>query len=274
MARTVFITGCSSGIGAATADLFAGRGWNVAATLRDPGNSPVSVPGQLRLYLELSDENSIATAVSSALHNFGNIDVLVNNAGYGLFGPLEGMSREQLVHQFQINVAGAASVIQKVLPSMRQRKSGIIVNISSVAGRIAVPFQSAYHASKFALEGMSESLQYELKPHGIRVKLIEPARCQTDFASRSVQWVKHNAYEPQLTNVINRISEQDRTAVSCGAVAETIFRAATDDSDRLRYPVGGELFRLTHALLPKRAWHRLMYKLIRGKRSRNSARSG
>ena len=268
MARTVFITGCSSGIGQAAASLFAERGWNVAATVRDRNSSSVSASGRLSLYLELKDENSIATAVSGALAQFGNIDVLVNNAGYGLFGPLEAISCEQFVQQLQINVVGAATVIQKVLPGMRQQKSGVIINISSVAGRIAVPFQSAYHASKFALEGMSEALRYELKSHGIRVKLIEPARCKTSFVSRSLQWAKHSAYEPQLANVINRICEEDRMADSCKSVAETIFKAATDGSDRLRYPVGGSLFRLSHAVLPDTLWKHLLYKVI----CRNQAR--
>jgi NAD(P)-dependent dehydrogenase (short-subunit alcohol dehydrogenase family) len=267
MGRTVFITGSSSGIGWATAKLFAERGWNVAATVRDQASLlPFdSAPNLLKLYLELSDENSIERSVTSALRRFGSIDVLVNNAGFGVFGPLEGITSGQFMHQLQVNVVGPAMVIQKVLPGMRQRRTGIIVNISSLAGRVAVPFQAAYHASKFALEGMSESLRYELKPHNIRVKLIEPARCKTDFASRSLQWVKHQAYEPQLTNVVNRISLDDQTAGSCAQVAETIFKAATDTSDCLRYPVGGHWFRLSHVLSPDAVWHRVVYQLLSGR---------
>lgn len=258
MAKTVFITGTSSGIGQATAKLFSTRGWNVAATARDPLQLPTeTATGQIVLRLEVNDENTIASAVAETLKQFGSIDVLVNNAGYGLFGPLEAITTEQLTRQLQTNVVGVAAVIRHVLPSMRQHRRGVIINVSSVAGRIAVPFQSAYHASKFALEGLSESLRFELEPHGIRVKIVEPAHFKTGFVMRS-QWVKHSAYEPYLNYVLNHVSEADRRAPSCEPVAEAIFRAATDGSNRLRYPVHGTLFRLCHATMPDSIWQRLL----------------
>jgi NAD(P)-dependent dehydrogenase (short-subunit alcohol dehydrogenase family) len=255
MAKTVFITGASSGIGQATDKLFLARGWNVAATARDPLHLPTeTTPRRIVLRVDVNDESTIAAAVAAALQRFGSIDVLVNNAGYGIFGPLEAIPSAQLTLQLQTNVVGVAAVIRQVLPSMRQRRSGVIINVSSVAGRIAVPFQSAYHASKFALEGLSESLRFELEVHGIRVKIVEPAHFKTDFVSRSLQWVKHRAYEPYLSYVINHVSDTDRRAPSCEPVAEAIFRAAVDSSGRLRYPVKGNLFRLCHALVPDAIW--------------------
>src|SRR5262249_23271707 len=182
MTQTVLITGSSSGIGRATAQLFAQRGWNVAATARNPAAlAPLAHANLLTLPLDVTEEASIAAAVAATTARFGSLDVLVNNAGYGLFGPLEGTTAEQLEAQFRTNVFGVVAMIQQVVPLMRQRHSGTIVTISSTGGRVASPFASAYHASKFALEGLCESLRFELKPQGIRVKLVEPGHVKTGF---------------------------------------------------------------------------------------------
>src|SRR4051794_40471249 len=152
MEKTVLITGCSSGIGRVTAELFARRGWRVAATARQPAALKGWAEGEnvIALPLDVTDEASAATAVTAAVDRFGTIDVLVNNAGYGLFGPLEGATAEQLEAAFRTNVLGAMAMIRRVLPVMRERRSGTIVNVSSIGGRIAAPFASVYHATKFA----------------------------------------------------------------------------------------------------------------------------
>src|SRR5262249_31362535 len=143
------------------------------------------------LPLDVTDEATIAAAVAATTDQFGAIDVLVNNAGYGLFGPLEGMTAAQLESQFRTNVFGVAAVIRHVLPVMRPRRSGTIINISSVGGRVANPFMSAYHATKYAVEGFSESLRFELKWHGVRLKLVEPGHFKTGFMTRSLARAKH-----------------------------------------------------------------------------------
>ncbi|PSN07406.1 hypothetical protein C7293_30610 [filamentous cyanobacterium CCT1] len=160
MNRTILITGASSGIGEATAQRFIRQGWNVAATMRSPQivKPWTKAPKVITPYLDVTDEPSIAAAVEETLHQFGAIDVLVNNAGYGLTGPLEGISTPQLTQQFHTNVFGLVAMIQSVLPIMRRQNQGTIINVSSIGGRVAFPFASAYHATKFAVEGLSESL--------------------------------------------------------------------------------------------------------------------
>jgi NAD(P)-dependent dehydrogenase (short-subunit alcohol dehydrogenase family) len=256
MPKTVLLTGCSSGIGSLAARLFAERGWNVVATARQPGTmTNVTGPGVLKLPLDVTDETTIVRAVAEAADRFGGIDVLVNNAGYGIFGPLEAIDAAQLRHIFDVNVLGLAAMIRHVLPHMRQRRTGTIVNISSIAGRMAgSAFMSPYYATKFAVEGLSESLRFELRPHGIRVKLIEPALFKTGFIGRSLQWTTHAAYEPQADNMKAWMFHADHAAPGADQVAEMIFRAATDTSDRLRYPVRGRLLRAAHALLPDAVW--------------------
>jgi NAD(P)-dependent dehydrogenase (short-subunit alcohol dehydrogenase family) len=256
MTKTVLITGCASGIGALAARLFADRGWNVAATARRRDAVPaLTGPGVLALHLDVTDETTIARAVAEATDRFGAIDVLVNNAGYGIFGPLEGISAGELQRIFDVNVLGMAAMIRHVLPGMRQRRSGTIVNVSSIGGRmVGSAFMSAYYATKFAVEGLSESLRFELQPHGVRVKLIEPGHFKTDFVERSLQWAPHSAYEPQASNMKAWVIHSDHTAPSAEPVARAIFTAATDRSDRLRYPVKSRLMLAAHALLPDAAW--------------------
>jgi NAD(P)-dependent dehydrogenase (short-subunit alcohol dehydrogenase family) len=260
MAKTVLITGSSSGIGLLAARLFAARGWNVAATARRPATlEGLSGARVLTLPLDVTDEASMAAAVAATVERFGTIDVLVNNAGYGVFGALEGIAPDRLEQLFKVNVLGTASMIRHVLPIMRHQRSGRIINMSSIGGRIASPYVSAYYATKFAVEGLSESLRYELKAHGIRVKIIEPAHFKTAFIERALgQWATHPDYEPQVSHVKAWVAHSDTNAPPADPVAETIFTAATDASDRLRYPVHGRLMRAVHAVLPDAVWRWLM----------------
>ncbi|HKD76151.1 MAG TPA: SDR family oxidoreductase [Ktedonobacterales bacterium] len=254
MARTALITGSSSGIGLATAQLFAQQGWNVAATSRDP-SSLASLAGAniFTHQLDVTDAASIAAAVATTTDRFGSIDVLVNNAGYGLFGPLEGITPDQLEAQFQANLFGAVSMIRAVVPIMRQQHNGTIVNVSSTGGRIASPFAAAYHASKYALEGLSESLRYELKLQGIRVKLVEPGHVKSGFI-RSLTWATHDAYEPQLQNYMGWVAQSDDHAPPVDGVAKVIVTAATDRSGRLRYLAKAGPLLTIHAMLPDGMW--------------------
>src|SRR5215467_183376 len=155
VARTVLITGSPSSIGQATAQLFAERGWNVVATARNPSALTAWASANiLTLPLDVTEEASIAAAVAATTARFGSIEVMVNNAGYGLFGPLEGTTAGQLEAQFRTNVFGVVALIQQVVPLMRQHQSGTIITLSSTGGRVASPFAAAYHASKYALEGL------------------------------------------------------------------------------------------------------------------------
>ena len=260
MTKTVLITGSSSGIGRAAAELFAARGWNVAATARDLSSlgTWAQQPNVAPLRLDVTDEPSIAAAVAATVSRFGSIDVLVNNAGYGLFGPLEGATTGQLEAQFRTNVFGLAAVIRHVLPGMRERRSGTIVNISSTAGRMAAPFASAYHATKFAVEGLSESLRYELSLHGIRVKLVEPGHFKTGFIGRSLRSTEHAAYDAAFCNYMEWVHHEDAKAPGPEAVAEVVFRAANDSSARLRYPVKGSLLLALVAVLPDAVFRSLL----------------
>ena len=184
-ARTVLITGTSSGLGLALARAFRRANWNVAATLRAPGTPDpdlVDDPLVEILRLDVTDHTTIETAVNAARARFGSIDVVVNSAGYSQVGALEEVSLDQLREQLETNVLGAAAVIQAVLPAMRQRRSGHIISISSLAGVVAVPGLAAYSMSKFALEGLSEALRGEVAPFGIAVTLVEPGRLGTSIA--------------------------------------------------------------------------------------------
>jgi NAD(P)-dependent dehydrogenase (short-subunit alcohol dehydrogenase family) len=236
------------------------RGWNVVAASRHPEalKELAAAPNVLSVSLDVTDPASVARAVSVALERFGGIDVLVNNAGYGLFGPLEGASPEEVERQFRTNVFGAILLIQHVMPGMRRRRGGTIINVSSVGGRIAAPFASLYHASKFAIEGLSESLRHEASLHGIRVKLVEPAHFKTGFITRSLRVAHHADYEAALGNYMEWVYRSDRTAPGPERVAETILRAAQDTSSRLRYPVKGTLILAMNRWLPDAFWRTLL----------------
>lgn len=245
MPKTVLITGASSGIGRAAATLFADRGWNVVATMRNPddGADLASRDNVLVTTLDLLDSDSITAAVAAGLERFGTIDVLVNNAGYGAYGPLEATPMSVLRRQFDVNVFGLAETIQAVLPTMRAQRDGVIVNISSVGGRLTYPLGTLYHGSKWAVEGMSEALHYELGTLGIRVKIVEPGGVNTDFGGRSFVFT----HDPELTDYqplvdMATAALEERTPSGSQEpeeVAEVIFAAATDGTRRLRY-ISGE----------------------------------
>jgi NAD(P)-dependent dehydrogenase (short-subunit alcohol dehydrogenase family) len=197
MKKTMLITGASSGFGRAAARLFHQKGWNVIATMRSPEKETELSKGDdlLLLALDVTNTKTIDTAIKAGLDRFGRIDVLVNNAGHGSLGALESATEEQIRQQFDVNVFGLISVTKAVLPVMRQQRSGIVINVSSIGGKVTFPFSSLYHATKFAVEGLTESLQYELNPLGIRLKIVEPGGYKTEFTGRSMSWLSTDGAE-------------------------------------------------------------------------------
>src|SRR6201991_4144831 len=187
MKKTIFITGASSGIGKETAKLFQSKGWNVIATMRTPENETelTALNNVLVTKLDVLDPDSIETAVNKGIQQFGKIDALLNNAGYGAYGTLESFSREKIIRQFNTNVIGLLDVTQALLPHFRQQKDGVIINISSIGGKVTLPLGALYHGTKFAVEGISESLSYEVEQFGGKVKIVEPGAIATDFGGRS-----------------------------------------------------------------------------------------
>jgi NAD(P)-dependent dehydrogenase (short-subunit alcohol dehydrogenase family) len=243
MTRTVLITGASSGFGRATAHVFADRGWNVVATMRVPaaGADLAKRENVFVARLDVQDRSSIEQAIAEGIARFGRIDVLINNAGFGLFGVFESMSREKIQEQFDVNVFGVMDVTRTMLPHFRGNRAGVIVNISSGAGVFGLPMISLYNASKFALEGFSESLSYELLPHNIVVKVVEPGGVlSTRFGARSAAEVSHQAIPKEYDRFIagaTKVFEGMRAArlSTEEEVAEAIFAAATDGTTQLRY---------------------------------------
>jgi NAD(P)-dependent dehydrogenase (short-subunit alcohol dehydrogenase family) len=241
MPSTILITGASTGIGRKTAELFRDKGWNVAATMRNPDESLAG--GSLKTFaLDVTQQESVNAAVQQVFDSFGQIDVLLNNAGYGAFGPFECATAEQVGRQFSTNVGGVFAMTRAVLPHFRERRTGVIINVSSVGGRATFPLYSLYHASKWAVEGFTEALRYELEQFNIRVKLIEPGSIATDFAGRSLDRLTKeglNDYDKLVEQVVASWTANRRSSPS-ELVAEAIYQAATDGSAQLRYVVGDD----------------------------------
>lgn len=266
MQKVIFITGASSGIGAATVKLFSECGWRVAATMRNPERSEAlaSLPGVTLHRLDVTDETSIGSAFEEVMQVHGGIDVLVNNAGYGMVGPFEASSAEQVERQFATNVLGLMNVVRQFLPQMR-RSGGTIINISSVGGRLTFPLYSVYHASKWAVEGFTESLQFELEPQGIRVKLVEPGPIKTDFYDRSRDLVAKDGltvYDEFVRTAMANMGKEAASAPGPELVAKTILKAANDKSSRLRYPVNAEAMLTLRKLLPEPALFGLIRAIV------------
>jgi NAD(P)-dependent dehydrogenase (short-subunit alcohol dehydrogenase family) len=243
MKKTVLITGASSGFGKATVRFFARRGWNVIATMRQPEKEEelTGLKDVLVNHLDVQNDQSITASIHAGIARFGRIDALINNAGFGLFGLFETTPVEKIREQFDVNVFGVMNVTRAILPHFRANKSGLILNVSSGAGVFTLPMISLYCASKFALEGFSESLSYELASQNIIVKIIEPGGVlSTNFGKRSGAEAAHNI---SLTDYDAFVSDTNAVFASLRAarlateedVAEVIFAAAGDGTNRLRY---------------------------------------
>jgi len=243
MAKTVFITGASSGIGKSIKDYFANNGWNVAATMRKPEVHSTDISNlNIKYYcLDVTKPDTIKEAVKEAIGDFGQIDVLVNNAGYGAVGIFEKSSPETVRKQFEVNVFGLMDVTRELLPHMRLNRQGVVINISSVGGRITFPLYSLYHGTKWAVEGFTESLQHEVRQFGVKMKLVEPGAIKTDFYDRSQTLLSerevpdYNDYEKRVYENLQKAGAEAPGPI---VVAKKVFEAATDNKWRMRYPVG------------------------------------
>lgn len=239
--KSIFITGSSTGIGRAAAILFASKGWNVIATMRNPEKETelAAVKNITLLALDVTKPAQIKSVAEQVLAK-GNIDVVFNNAGYGLAGPLEGVTDEQLVRQIDTNLLGVIRVTQAFIPHFREKQSGLFITTTSIGGLIALPFNSVYHATKWALEGWSESLAFELNKFGIGVKTVSPGGVKTDFITRSLVLTQHEAYDDIVGKVLAAFTDPARAAhhSSSEQIAEVVYEAVTDGKDQLRYVAG------------------------------------
>ncbi|WP_160725308.1 SDR family oxidoreductase [Bacillus sp. USDA818B3_A] len=243
--KTIMITGSSSGIGKATAKYFAERNWNVVATMRSP-EIEKELTEQNNVFvtrLDVENKDTIYESIDQGIRHFGKIDVLLNNAGNGSRGIFEAASEERIRSLFEVNLFGVMNVTKAILPHFRKNKGGTIMNMSSMGGKVTFPSMSLYHASKFAVEGFSEAIYYELKSQNIKVKLIEPGAVDSDFGRRP----SDNYFDASLTDYkeyIDRLNltslkgEGNSKMISTEKVAEIVFHAASDDSSQLRYIVG------------------------------------
>ena len=270
MTKTVFITGCSSGIGKATAIEFARNGWRVAATVRQPGQeqSFVSIPNVKLYALDVTAADQVEAVFKQVTNDFGTIDVVVNNAGYGVDGAFEAMDDETIRKQFDTNVFGLMRVTRAAIKTMRPQKAGTIIQISSMGGKITFPLYSIYHATKFAVEGFTESLQYELSLFNIRLRLVEPGPIVTDFYGRSRKFIappETSDYDGFIEKFNLADGKVLKNAEGPEVVARTIFQAATDSGNRMRYPVGrpGPLLLLVRKLVSDRIYFWMIRKAYR-----------
>jgi NAD(P)-dependent dehydrogenase (short-subunit alcohol dehydrogenase family) len=256
--KVAIVTGSSSGIGFETSLLLAGNGFYTYATMRNIGKShkiaEIAERDNLSLevlQLDVSDDKSVKDAIDIIAEKQGRIDVVVNNAGYGSTGAVEEFSIDEIKAQFETNFFGAVRVIQSVLPLMRTQRNGIIVNISSIGGRIAFPFSPSYASTKFAIEGMSEALQYEVAQFGIRVILIEPGIIKTNFFENIKRARKaedpSSPYLQLLQKRIVKVKRMFETGTAAEVVAKVILKAVTScgEERNLRYVIGSDATLLT-----------------------------
>lgn len=248
MTKTVLITGCSSGLGRLTARHFAARGWNVVATMRrpEPGLAEEFPDRVLVETLDVSDPASIDAAVRAGVQRFGGLDAVVNNAGITILSIFEATPESAVKKIFDTNVFGVMNVIRATVPALRERGGGTIVNVTSGVGYMAVPLLSLYVASKHAVEGLSESLAYELESQNIRMRLVEPgAMRNTNFTASGMAASEEapvpEGYKAYFDHALRSMIDYPFESTEEQAVAETVFRAATDETPRLRYPVGPDV---------------------------------
>jgi NAD(P)-dependent dehydrogenase (short-subunit alcohol dehydrogenase family) len=252
----VLVTGASSGIGLETSLLLARNGFYTYATTRksESDSNPVTNAAKKEnislktIQLDVDNDISVRNCVDTILSEKGRIDVVVNNAGYALGGALEETSIEEARKQFETNFFGAVRVMQATIPTMRKQRRGRIVNITSMGGRIAIPLDPFYHGSKFALEGLSESIQYELEPLGIKIILIEPGAVRTNFW-RNIKFANRahsssSQYSQLESKMSTAFEKMEENAIHPSEVAKVILKAVTSDDPQLRYTVGTDAARI------------------------------
>lgn len=249
MKKVAVVTGSSSGIGFETSLLLARNQFKTYATMRNLNKSKVFDEVQREnvdlsvIRLDVNDQESVNTAIDGILKENGKIDVLVNNAGYSIFGSLEELSLEEIKQEFETNFFGAVRATKAVIPTMRKQSSGVIVNVSSIGGKVGLlPFFTAYHASKFALEGFTESLRQEVNELGINVILIEPGAVGTDFMNNMKNAKNYNPTSSPYAKVINSFFEGAQTIMANSIhpreVAQVILEVVNTSNPKIRYSVG------------------------------------
>jgi NAD(P)-dependent dehydrogenase (short-subunit alcohol dehydrogenase family) len=268
--QTVLITGCSSGIGRATAERLARAGWTVYATARRPESiADLEAAGCKLLALDVTDSESMASAVKE-VEAAGGLDALVNNAGYGLHGAIETTSLEDARKQFDTNFFGLVELTQMVLPGMRERCNGRIVNMSSMGGKLTFPGGGFYHASKHALEAFSDALRFELAGFGINVVVIEPGLIKTEFGKAAIDTIDNESgagspydhFNQTVMQKINAVYEgaMSRMAASPDAVAKVVEKALTTRRPNARYRVtaGARALIAARRFLPDRVFDAML----------------
>ena len=273
MDKTAFVTGASAGIGEATARALDAAGFRVFAGARRLDRmAGLAATGATLLKLDLTDDASIVAAVETIKKEAGRVDVLVNNAGYGSYGALEDVPLGEARRQFEVNVFGLARLCQLVLPTMRAQKSGKIVNITSIGRKIWEPLGSWYHATKFAVEGLSDCLRVETAPFGIDVIIVEPGAIRTEWARIAREGLLQMSGGTAYAELAKRharllaTAETSRLASPPDVVARTIVRAVTARRPKTRYATGGGAHTILFlkTILPDRMFDRLIWRFTQG----------
>ena len=273
--KVALVTGSSSGIGFETSLMLARAGFNTYASMRNLEKSKniteiakkEKLPLQV-VQLDVNNDGSVKDAIVKILKADQRIDVLINNAGYGLFGSVEDTSIEEIKAQFETNFLGVVRVTQQVLPLMRRQNSGTIVNVSSVGGRIGLPALSAYHSTKFALEGLSESIAFELEPFGIRVVIIEPGVIRTNILNSSSSAKKALDPKSPYFSLSQKLNDNFKSMMESELssppeeVAKVILQAVTSENPQLRYSIGDDAANLIHARknMPDKEFRKMIMK--------------
>lgn len=270
------VTGSSSGIGFETSLAMARNGFHTYATMRKLGNEgserltdlvkDENIPLQI-VQLDVDNEKSVSETIDEIVKENRRIDIVINNAGYALAGPLEETSIEEIRAQFETNFFGAVKVMQAAIPIMREQRSGKVVNITSMGGRVAVPLDSIYHGTKFALEGLSESLLYELEPFGIKIILIEPGAVGSNFWKNvkiADKTSSRNDTDSSYKQIVNQVSDlykqMEQNTIHPSEVAKVILQAVLSDNPDFRYVVGKDAAAILEARrnMADREFHNFM----------------
>lgn len=268
--KTIVITGAASGIGMATAKLFSQKGWNVAATMRHIEKSSVFTDFKnINCYtMDVTDVLSIEKCIGQIIQEYGNIDVLVNNAGIYETGPLEATSIDHIDNTIKTNIYGVVNVTKAILPHFRRNNGGTIVNISSIAGRATFPFQSVYHLTKWAIEGFSEGLRYELRKLNIKIKTIAPGSVKTNlWKDLSIQSIEK--YQSEYKNDFKKWFSYLNGNIEKGFLpeheAKIIYKAVTDGKNKFRYSTDSttKLAVFLHSVLPVNLFQLIISKQVK-----------
>ncbi len=264
MAKVVLITGATSGIGKEMAEVLASKEYKVYGAGRNTKNMAGS-PNLKYLFMDVKDQESVDTAVKQIIKNEGKVDILINNAGIGIAGALEEIPFNDIYNTYETNLFGIIRVTKQVIPYMRENNGGLIINVSSIAGRIGLPFQSIYSSSKFALEAITEALSIELKNFGIKVCMIEPGDFNTNVNQnrKVVRPAENSAYSKRLAGFFDLLKNNIDNGRNPENIRKLIIKIARSKNPKLRYKSGRLMENLTPAakyIIPPRIFERILMK--------------